>query len=218
MDRADAARMLEQEGLQIVVVDSTFSRKDALGVVLEQNPKGGSHAKPGRSVYVVVNALQRKQIALPDMRDLSSRQAQATLQSMGLTIVDIRYEPSEYKDLVLDVQKDGESIEPGTMVEEGTGLELVIGFGKGLEMVYAPNLMGKTLVDARQVLLSQYLILGSVNYDEDENENEYEYVIYWQSVAPDTRINEGTRVDVRLSRDIEKAVGGNSHEEDEDFF
>lgn len=214
----EAREALEAEELQLVVVDSTYNRNAQLGVVVEQNPKEGSRAKHGRSVYVVVNAKTRRMMTLPDLHDVSSRQAQATLQSMQIHVSELRYEPSEYKDLVLDVLQNEESLNAGDKVEEGSEVVLIIGFGKGVEMVYAPDLRGKNLKESRQMLLSQYLIMGSINYDEPDAEPSDEYVVYWQSVAPSTRILEGTRIDVKLTRSMEKAVLSGSEKEDEDFF
>lgn len=218
MSREDAQRVLEASGLEFVVVDSTYNRQQELGVVLEQNPHAGSMAKHGRAVYTVVNAKTRRMVVMPDLHDVSSRQAQATLQSMQIKVSEIRYEPSEFKDLVLDVLYNDQTVEAGDKLEEGSSVVLIIGFGKGVETVYAPDLRGKRLSEARQALLSQYLILGSVNYDEKTVDDPNDFVVYWQSIAPQTRIQEGTSIHVRMTRSLEKAVTSGSEKDEEDFF
>ena len=79
---------------------------------------------------------------------------------------DYEWEPSEYKDLVLDVKYRGESLPAGARVDEGTELTLVVGFGKGTEMTDVPNVVGRSLPEARALLLNQRLTVGTVEFDE----------------------------------------------------
>ena len=48
----EAQTILTHEGLQMEVVDSTFSKKVPLGTIVEQTPVPNSHCKHGRSIYV----------------------------------------------------------------------------------------------------------------------------------------------------------------------
>ena len=101
-----------------------------------------SHAKHGRAVYVTINATTRRQVTMPDLQDMSYRQAETTLRGMGLQVDTIyEYEPSEYKDLVLDVKAGDESLTPGTRVAVGTLVRLVVGEGpsKSTEPVTGPK-------------------------------------------------------------------------------
>lgn len=218
LDVAEPA--LAQEQLKMIVIDSTFSKKVALGTIVEQNPPAGSHVKQGRNIYIIVNARTGKKNPLPDLRDVSQRQAIAMLQSMQVVISDTLYEPSEYKDLVLDIRRDGMSIEPGTMLEEGVRVSLVVGYGKGTELVSVPDVRGKTLQEARSILLSNYLTLGAVNYDElPDSENAGLYIVYSQTPGADTPLQEGSRVDISLSKNKEKIVSEHTTvSPDEDFF
>jgi beta-lactam-binding protein with PASTA domain len=189
------------------------------GTIVDQNPPADTHAKNGRSVYVIINAQSVRQVPIPDLHDISYRQAEATLKSLGISVKDYVYEPSEYKDLILDIRQNGRSIEAGERLDEGSDVTLVIGRGKGTEKVAVPNLCGKSLSEARSLLLSRYLTLGIFEYDvEPTEETESLYIVYKQEPTAGTMIIEGSRVDLKLSTDIEKAAVLTEESDEDDFF
>lgn len=215
----EARSKTEAVGLQMEVIDSTYSRKVPFGTIVEQNPPADTHAKNRRSVYVIINAQSVRQVPIPDLHDISYRQAEATLKSLGISVKDYVYEPSEYKDLILDIRQNGRSIEAGERLDEGSGVTLVIGRGKGTEKVAVPNLCGKSLSEARSLLLSRYLTLGIFEYDvEPTEETESLYIVYKQEPTAGTMIIEGSRVDLKLSTDIEKAAVLTEESDEDDFF
>ncbi len=217
---AEAEPILSTGGLRLIVVDSTYSDKVPFGTIVEQDPKPASHAKHGRAVYVTINATGKRQIIMPNLQDLSYRQAETTLRGLGIEVDSVyEYEPSAYRDLVLDVRMDTVSIQPGDKIAVGSKVRLVVGFGRGTEYVETPNVVGLTFRDARSLLLHNRLTIGAVQYDEEESpaedeENKEQY-IYRQEPDAGTKILEGETVSLWLSTDIEKVVsGGNSQEEE----
>jgi len=219
MVEAEAQPILEGQGLSMVVIDSTYSDKVPFGTIVDQDPKPASHAKHGRMVYVTINATTKRQVTMPNLQDMSYRQAETTLRGMGLVVDSVYdYEPSAYRDLVLDVKSKGVSVAPGTKVPVGTRVRLVVGFGRGTEQVEVPLVVGMTLQEARSTLLRYHLTVGAVAYDEPAEEGMKQYV-YRQTPAAGEKLLEGDMVALRLSQDIEKAAtgGGHSNEPDEWF-
>jgi len=216
----EAKITLAADDLRLEVVDSTYSTKKPLGTIVEQNPVAGSKAKHGRVVYAVQNARFRRPVVMPEMRDVSLRQAQATLHSLGLTTVDILYEPSTYKDIVLDIQTvNGDAILAGQTVAEGSAVVLVVGKGQGTAEVTVPSLSGKSLNEARSWLLSSMLTLGIVEYDEPPTEDNQDlYIVYSQMPQSGTVVVEGTSVNVKMSKDIEKTITTDNEGDEEEFF
>ena len=215
----EAEVLLQARGLSLQIIDSTYSDKVPLGMIVDQNPEPQSHAKPQRTIYVVINARQRRQVVVPTLLDASYRQAENTLHHLGLIVDSVRYEPSQYRDLLLDIEYESASVPAGTRLSEGTHVVLVVGQGLGTEMVEVPNLSGQNLVSARSYLLVNHLTLGSYEYDEEPIEdNVNDFVVYWQSPAVGTSAREGTGVNIRLSRNLEKAVITSSSNETEDEF
>ena len=216
----EAHALLTHEGLTLEVVDSTYSKKVPLGTIVEQTPVAESHCKHGRPVYVIINSKTVRQVPMPDLHDISYRQAEATLRSLNIGVANYIYEPSEYRDLVLDVRRPGGgSIAPGTRVDEGSSVVLVVGRGKGNAKAIVPNLIGKSLSEARSLLLSRYLTVGFTEYDEQPTEEtETLFIVYKQEPTSGTQIVEGSRVDLYLSTNIEKAMSAQSHHDEEEFF
>lgn len=215
----EAVIVLAHEQLTLQIIDSTFSRQVPLGTILEQTPPANTHAKPGRIIYAVINASTRKQVMLPELHDVSFRQAENTLRQLGLVIGEVRYEPSQYRDLVLAIMRGEESLECGVKIEEGSTIDLVIGQGQGTEMVIVPDLRGMSLKEARSLLLHERLCLGSHTYDIDPTEEtESQYIIYSQKPLSGSNALEGSGIEVWLSTDIEKTVTADVQTSEEDFF
>ena len=203
---AEAEPLLNAQGLRLSVVDSTYSDKVPFGTIVDQDPRPLSHAKHGRLVYVTINATTKRQVVMPNLQDMSYRQAQTTLRGLGLKVDTVfDYEPSAYRDLVLDVKSNGVSVQPGEKIAVGTRVRLVVGFGRGTEEVEVPHVIGLTLQDARSLLLSHRLTVGAVYYDEPQQEGVPQFV-YRQTPAAGAKLIEGETVTLRLSEDIEKAA------------
>lgn len=218
MVMAEAEPLLAAQGLHIVVIDSTYSDKVPFGTIVDQDPKPASHAKHGRAVYVTVNASTKRQIIMPDLHDISYRQAETTLKSLGLVVDSVyEYEPSTYRDLILDIKANGESVKPGDKIAVGTKVKLVVGFGKGTEKVEVPNAIGLTLQDARSLLLSHRLTIGAIHRDEPEDEGVPQY-IYRQNPGVGQKVLEGETVSLYLSNDIEKAATVNHQTDSEESW
>lgn len=219
MHLVEAETILGAQGLTMEVVDSTYSDKVPFGTIVDQNPKGNSHAKNGRIVYVTINATTRPLITMPNLQDMSYRQAEATLKSLGLRVDSTYdYEPSAFRDLVLDVKSGGQSVTPGTKLTQGARVRLVVGYGRGTEQVEVPSVLGMTMQEARRVLLNHRLIVGAVSYDEEPQEG-VQQVVYRQSPFPGEKLIEGETVSLRLSSDVEKVVlHSGSKEEEESWF
>ena len=213
----EAQPLLAEQGLVLVIIDSTYSDKVPFGTIVEQDPKPNSHAKHGRSVYVTINATTKRQVTMPDLQDMSYRQAETTLRGMGLRVDSIyEYEPSTYRDLVLDVKCNGESVAPGEKLAVGTKVRLVVGFGRGTDEVEVPSAIGLTLQEARSLLLSHRLTVGAVSYDEPIQEEGVPQYVYRQTPAAGTKLLEGETVALKLSADIEKAAKTNPNTESEE--
>ena len=219
MSQEEAEIVLKSSELYLVIVDSTYSDKSPLGTVVEQTPPAHSHAKPNRPVYVVMNARTKRMIPLPELHDVSYRQAEATLRSLGLKVQNVLYEPSLYPDNVLDVRDGETSLEEGTRLPEGTGVTLVIGRRQGNAMVSVPALLGMSLSGARSTLLNAGLTVGAFTYDEEPTPETLDsYIVYQQSPTEGTIIQEGSTVNIQLTTQLERAIVTDNQNNEERFF
>lgn len=210
----EAESMLQNHGLYAQVIDSVFVRDKKLGTIIEQIPAPNSTVKSNRPIYLIINSKQVRKIPLPDVNDVSYRQADAMLKAIGLSVSSVEYSPSEYKDLVIAVKLHGRSIVAGTRVPEGSSLVLVVGSGLGEEGSLVPAIKGLGLEAGRQEALAGSMVIGAVEYDVEPNGNEDQYIIYRQRPAAGKSVPAGTRIDVWLSKD--KAMLNKTFEEDEE--
>lgn len=215
----EAAYLLSNSDLRLEVIDSTFSEKVPFGTIVEQTPPAESHVKVNRAIYVVINASAKRQVVLPELHDVSYRQAENIIRQLGLRIDSIVYEPSEYRDLVLDLRLGENSLETGTKITEGTGITMVVGQGQGTEMMRVPDVCGLKLYETRSLLLSQHLTLGRVEYDDvPTEENKEDYVVYMQQPQSGSMLLEGSSVQIKMTTDKERVVTANNIEDEEEFF
>lgn len=134
MQAEDAVALLARYGLRSEVIDSVYVDDIVKGAVVEQIPREGSSVKDNRIVFLTVNSNLSRKVTVPDVRDMSYRQAVAILVGVGLPEPEIEYVSSEYKDLVLDVVYNGVSVDRGQKLPINSRLRLFVGNGMG-EMV-----------------------------------------------------------------------------------
>ena len=209
----EADLLLNNHGLYSMVIDSVFVRDKKLGTIIEQIPAVNSTVKRNRPIYLIINSRQVRMIPVPDVNDVSFRQADAMLKSIGLNVSSVEYSPSEYKDLVIAIKYRGRNISSGMRVPEGSSLVLVVGSGLGGEELPVPGIKGMSLEAGTEEALNGSMVIGAVEYDVEPSGNEDKYVIYRQRPAEGNSVPAGTRIDVWLSKD--KSMLNKVFEEDE---
>ena len=89
----------------------------------------GSKVKEGRIVFVTVNALTSQMATIPEVEDLSFRQAYAILRARGFEKIEIEYFPGDFKDLALGVELHGRVLQKGEHVPLTAPLVLKVSSG-----------------------------------------------------------------------------------------
>ncbi|MDE6383416.1 MAG: PASTA domain-containing protein [Paramuribaculum sp.] len=129
MSYEDACKTIDDSDFRIVLQDSIYDSKAFPGQVLDQNPKDSTYVKEGRTIFVTINAFYARMVAVPNLKDISLRQAVTTLEGLGLKNYVIKEVPSQYNNLVLSVSYNGKHLLPGTKLP--LSAKLVIEVGKG---------------------------------------------------------------------------------------
>lgn len=213
--------MLKNHNLYAQIIDSVYVRNKKLGTVVQQTPAAGSNIKSNRPVYIIINSRQVKQTPLPEISEISYRQADAMLRAVGINVSNVEYAPSEYKDLVIDVKYGGRSISPGFRIPEGSYVTLIVGSGLGGEDILVPSLKGLSMKDAKQETLTASMVIGAIEFDIAPSGNESSYVIYRQHPSAGKLVPAGTRIDIWLSKDrtlLDKNFDEEDTKEEEEFF
>jgi beta-lactam-binding protein with PASTA domain len=160
----DAERVLAEKKLKFIITDSMFFEDKPKNSVLDQNPSPQSKVKEGRIVYIVLNSNKAPLVNMPNLIDVSLRQAQVMLQSVGLKTGRLIYKPDIAQNVVLEQLYGNQSLAAGTKVPKGSTIDLVLGDGLGAVDVSLPDLTGMTLEEAGNLLSSSSLTIGSVVY------------------------------------------------------
>lgn len=156
----EARRTLKEHNLLMEVVDSVYNHNGSRGSVVEQVPPAGNRVKPGRTVYLTINAYEAQKVTLPELIGTSVRQARATLQTLGFTDIREVRVPSDYRDLVLSVKSMGVPLRAGSIVSLNTAM--VIEVGEGFDAYQALNDSIEALDE------SEWIEVDNENLDSDE--------------------------------------------------
>ena len=125
----EAMVLLNKRNLRLHIADSVYSKVSTPGSVVEMIPPAGSKVKQNRIVFLTINANNAQTIEVPDMFEISQRQAEATLRSLGFQIDSIEFVPYKYKGLVVNIINNGEPVVAGTRLPDGAHIWLQVGDG-----------------------------------------------------------------------------------------
>ncbi len=205
MTFSEAESMLEGRELRALVIDSVYSDELPKGSIVEQDPAAGIDVKPGRKIYLVLNASQPKMIDMPRLVDLSKRQAISVLEIIGLKVQELQYRPDPCVDCVIAQLYKGTPIAPEQRIRRGESITLVLGSGDRGERVPVPDLGGLTHAEVQMVLNMASLNLGVLVECEGCNTAADSTLARVRRQSPPANANDrialGSTIDIWLSAD-----------------
>lgn len=202
----ESMKILESAGFDIDV-DSTYSPDEKPLVVLDQQPEGGTTVKEGRTIFLIVNKQSPHSAPMPNLVNMSYRSAEMLLKSSKLILGDTTLRPDIAQGAVLAQMMNGKEIAPGTMIPQGSRIDLVIGDGLGNKEINVPDLTGMTYPEAIAVLSGSNLNY-TVVFDDAINDTSTA-VIYNQvpeafnEFNEPNKIAEGDNVDIRVKQNMD---------------
>lgn len=177
------------------VVDSVYPKGQQPGSIYQQDPLPNSKIKKGRNVYIIIVAETPEKTFMPNLKNLSLRQAIGSLESAGLDVERLDYRSSPYKNAVIDQYYEGQPIAEGTELVKGSKIVLHVGLGNDSHQVKVPNLIGKPAADAKRLLNLLGLNLGEEVF-EDTDSIQY-YCIRRMNPGPSSgAVRLGTYIDL----------------------
>lgn len=201
----EAAAMLEKRSLQAVVIDSVYRDDVSKGSVVDQDPDAGQEVKPERKIYLVLNASQPKMLNMPDLVNLSKRQAMSVLDIIGLKVKELEYRPDPCTDCVIEQRYRGEPIAPETRIRKGEAITLLLGAGERGQRVPVPDLRGFDLAEVRMLLNRASLNLGVVVACHGCNTSNDSVLARVERQSPAANVNNlialGSMIDIWLNAD-----------------
>ncbi len=123
--------LIEEENLRFEIIDSSRYIPEMPPLsVLEHHPKAGDFVKKNRKIYITLNPSNYKKVSVPNVVQITKRNAETTLQSVGFSIGEITYKDNIGKNMVLEIKHKGEIVTPGTLLPKTAKIHLVLGNGK----------------------------------------------------------------------------------------
>lgn len=176
--------------LRIEVTDSVYRAGKPSGTILMQNPGTGHRVKSGRMIALTLVSSVPGQEEVPKLTDISLRQAKVLLESKGFVVGKIEFRPSEFNDLVLEQKSNGIPVTPGSRLDSGSSIDLVVGLNIGSNETFIPDFSGLTFAEAQIIIELHQLQPGTVTFDESvvSHEDSVAAVVVSQEPAADSTL------------------------------
>ncbi len=210
----EADSLLQNLDLQVERQVGRYNPNVEQGIVVDQTPLPNSDVKPGRRVYVTVNAGKVPIVQVPTFTGMSVREAKNRISSAGFDVDTVREDPvpSPYANTITK-----QAPPPGDSLKKGKAVELWYSTGLGEEEVEVPTVVGYTVDVARDVLLRQNLRAVVVDASptasaqgaggEDQSTAESDLYVRRQGDSPGSNVRAGSEIRLFTTQDQSTALG-----------
>lgn len=200
---SEAEYAASQAGMRVEVTDSVFVKRMKRGAVYRQNPEPGAKVKEGRRIVLTINAVNAKKVTMPNLVGLSMRQAKAELLSRGLILNRLIYVQDMATNNVLRQLMGNREVEPGSMIESESEIDLVVGLNSLDNVTYVPDVSGLKNMSAVDAIHSHSLNVKSLKFDETvkDYDDSLNAMVYRQvpEASDSVKVNMGDEVVLYLT-------------------
>lgn len=158
----DAIKFLEAKGFEVEIQDSLYVDTASMGIVLKQLPDPNSTVKINRTVYLTVNRVTLPLVDMPSLQGKTLNYALEILRRSHLVLGDTSSRPDFMMGSVLEQSYKGNPITSGTKLPWGSRVDLVVGSGLAETRIMVPDLVGKTLGEAKLILDANGIGLAAI--------------------------------------------------------
>ena len=122
--------VIEEANLRYEVLDSAnYNPEYPRFSIIEQDPPAGNKVKQNRKIYVTVNPSGYRKVTVPNIIQVTQRNASSMLRAVGLDVQNVTYINELGKDMVYYIRHKGKTINPGDKLPKTSKVELVCGNG-----------------------------------------------------------------------------------------
>ncbi len=196
MSESEAVNVLKDKELTPVVSDTTFDERFPRGSIIYQRPNAGETVKKGRRIYLFISGGEPV-VSVPVLKGKSVVDARFALERIGLNLGKIDSIASNYpKNVIFDQQ-----FAVGTPLKKGDSVGVSLSIGQTAGTITVPNLIGKSLADAEQILTDSTLKVGKVNYQ--QSVSLLPNTVLDQYPSQGNKVNPGDAVDLFVTKPAE---------------
>ena len=173
MNYEEALEVYKDE-LTFILLDSIYIKDFPEGAVYQQDPAAGQNVKKGRNIYITRTNVAPEIVKMPNLRNLSLRQAMVSLGSAGLKVDKLVFVDYFARNAVIEQKIKDKVVEPNDEVVKGSAVTLVVGLGKGSRKTNLPDLIGVNIEDVKNRINLASLNIGTeIFIDDGDFENLY---------------------------------------------
>lgn len=130
MSVTEMRKSVENAGLRYQVLDSSNYNPDYPRFsILDQDPPAGNKVKSNRKIYFTVNPSGYKKVTVPDIIQVTQRNAASMLRAVGLDVQRVTYIDELGRDMVYRMRHKGKYLKPGDKLPKTSKIELICGNG-----------------------------------------------------------------------------------------
>ena len=182
-----------------LVQGETVESDQPAGTILQQSPNANDFVSgDDMTITVTVSSGEAEEVPMPPLEGKTLAQALSALQvdlDLGLRVdYDSR---SEYHDTIPEGCVISTIPEEGTVLSEGQQVILVMSLGKEETPMVMPNLIGMDEETAKKTITDMGLVVGQVQPSPSDEQEAGK--VWYQSVAVNASVTEGTTVDIFVS-------------------
>lgn len=182
-----------------LVQGETVESDQPAGTILQQSPNANDFVSgDNMTITVTVSSGEAEEVTMPPLEGKTLAQALSALQvdlDLGLRVdYDSR---SEYHDTIPEGCVISTIPEEGTVLSEGQQVILVMSLGKEETPMVMPNLIGMDEETAKKTITDMGLVVGQVQPSPSDEQEAGK--VWYQSVAVNASVTEGTTVDIFVS-------------------
>ena len=124
-------KSVEEAGLRYEVLDSAnYDPEYPRFSIITQDPPAGTKVKANRKIYFGVNPSGYKKVTVPNIIQVTKRNASSMLRAVGLDVQRVTYIDQLGKDMVYYIKHKGKDVKPGDKLPKTSKIELICGNGK----------------------------------------------------------------------------------------
>jgi len=144
--------LLESKGFDVIIQDSIYNDTISRGTIIKQLPDSNSTVKINRTVYLTVNRYIPPMVIMPSLEGKSFGFALELLKRNHLLLGDTTMKADFMQGTILEQNYKGNRISPGSKVQWGSRISLVIAGGLMDQETMVPDLVGLTYGEAKAQL------------------------------------------------------------------
>ncbi|MFK5971882.1 MAG: PASTA domain-containing protein [Flavobacteriaceae bacterium] len=130
MSVMDMRKAVEDAGLRYEVLDSAnYNPEYPRFAIIDQDPPAGNKVKENRKIYFWVNPSGYKKVTVPNIIQVTQRNATSMLRAVGLDVQRVTYIDELGENMVYYIKYKGKNIVPGDKIPKTSKIELICGNG-----------------------------------------------------------------------------------------